>query len=47
MCCCNNQYIINNLHNNIEELTIVQTNLNLDNLPNSIKKYVLIIIMKN
>ena len=38
MCCCNNQYLIDNLHNNIEELIIVQTNLNLDNLPNSIKK---------
>ena len=38
MYCCNNQYIIDNLHNNIEELTIYQTNLNLNNLPNSIKK---------
>ena len=38
MYCCNNQYIIDNLHNNIEELTIHQTNLNLNNLPNSIKK---------
>ena len=37
MICCNNQYIIDNLHNNIEELTIYKTNLNLDNLPNSIK----------
>ena len=37
MCCCNNQYIIDNLHNNIEELNIYGTNLNLDNLPNSIK----------
>jgi len=35
---CNNQYIIDNLHNNIEELTIHNNNLNLDNLPNSIKK---------
>ena len=35
---CNNQYIIDNLHNNIEELRICNTNLNLDNLPNSIKK---------
>jgi len=35
---CNNQYIIDNLHNNIEELKIYVTNLNLDNLPNSIKK---------
>ena len=35
---CDNQYIIDNLHNNIEELYIFKTNLNLDNLPNSIKK---------
>ena len=35
---CNNQYIIDNLHNNIEELTIFDNDLNLDNLPNSIKK---------
>ena len=35
---CNNQYIIDNLHNNIEELIIFDTDLNLDNLPNSIKK---------
>ena len=35
---CNNQYIIDNLHNNIEELRIYNNNLNLDNLPNSIKK---------
>ena len=35
---CNNQYLIDNLHNNIEELIIIKTNLNLDNLPNSIKK---------
>jgi hypothetical protein len=35
---CNNQYIIDNLHNNIEELEIYETKLNLDNLPNSIKK---------
>ena len=35
---CNNQYIIDNLHNNIEELIIYKSNLNLDNLPNSIKK---------
>ena len=35
---CNNQFIIDNLHNNIEELKIYETNLNLDNLPNSIKK---------
>jgi len=35
---CNNQYIIDNLHNNIEVLKIFNTNLNLDNLPNSIKK---------
>jgi len=34
---CNNQYIIDNLHNNIEELIINETNLNLDNLPNSVK----------
>jgi len=35
----NNQYIIDNLHNNIEELKIYEANnLNLDNLPNSIKK---------
>ena len=38
MLCCDNQYIIDNLHNNIEELIIDETNLNLDNLPNSIKK---------
>ena len=37
MAYCNNQYIIDNLHNNIEELTIIKTSLNLDNLPNSIK----------
>ena len=35
---CSNQYIIDNLHNNIEELIIYKSNLNLDNLPNSIKK---------
>ncbi len=35
---CNNQYIIDNLHNNIEELIISYNDLNLDNLPNSIKK---------
>ena len=35
---CNNQYITDNLHNNIEELYIYETDLNLDNLPNSIKK---------
>jgi len=34
---CNNQYIIDNLHNNIEELIIIDNDLNLDNLPNSIK----------
>ena len=44
---CNNQYIIDNLHNNIEELEIYETKLNLDNLPNSIKNYILIIIKKN
>ena len=38
MCKCNNQYIIDNLHNNIKELNIYETNLNLNNLPNSIKK---------
>jgi len=36
MCICNNQYIIYNLHNNIEELKIFVNNL--DNLHNSIKK---------
>ena len=36
---CNDQYMIDNLHNNIEELIIYETNLNLDNLPNSIKKF--------
>jgi hypothetical protein len=36
---CNNQYIIDNLHNNIEELKIYGSKLNLDNLPNSIKKF--------
>ena len=35
---CSYQYIIDNLHNNIEELTIYDKYLNLDNLPNSIKK---------
>ena len=35
---CNNQYIIDNLHNNIEELNIYRSKLNLDNLPNSIKR---------
>ena len=35
---CNNQYIIDNLHNNIEELKIFFSHLNLNNLPNSIKK---------
>ena len=44
---CNNQYIIDNLHNNIKELIIYRNDLeliiyrndlNLDNLPNSIKK---------
>jgi hypothetical protein len=46
MCCCNNQYIIDNLHNNIEELIIYGTELNLDNLPNSIKKLIIIIIKR-
>ena len=31
---CNNQYIIDNLHNNIEELKLYYNDLNLDNLPN-------------
>jgi hypothetical protein len=35
---CDDQYIIDNLHNNIEELAIYETNLILDNLPNRIKK---------
>ena len=35
---CNNQYIIDNLHNNIKKLRVCYTDLNLDNLPNSIKK---------
>jgi len=40
---CNNQYVIDNLHNNIKELRIYihnlyVNNLNLNNLPNSIKK---------
>jgi len=39
---CNNQYIIDNLHNNIEELIIYDNDLNLDNLPNSIKKIYII-----
>ena len=33
-----NQYIIDNLHNNIEKLKICNNKLNLNNLPNSIKK---------
>ena len=40
MKCCNNQYIIDNLHNNIEELKIYKSKLNLDNLPNSIKRII-------
>ena len=45
---CNNQYIIDNLHNNIEELNIYGSYLNLDNLPNSIKRiYILNIMKKN
>jgi len=44
----NNQYIIDNLHNNIAELYILYCYyFNLDNLPNSIKKYILQIIKKN
>ena len=40
---CNNQYIIDNLNNNIEELKIKYIEeLNLDNLPNSIKKLYII-----
>ena len=38
MCECNNQYVIDNLRNNVEELIISNNHLNLDNLPNSIKK---------
>ena len=39
---CNNQSIIDNLHNNIEELTLgYQFNLELNNLPSSIKKIII------
>jgi hypothetical protein len=38
---CNNQYIIDNLHNNIEELTLSYGfDLELNNLPSSIKKII-------
>ena len=36
--CSNNQYLIDNLHNNIIELILSVNDINLDNLPNSIKK---------
>ena len=37
--CSNNQYLIDNLHNNIKELILSVNDINLDNLPNSIKKF--------
>jgi len=40
---CYNQFIIDNLHNNIEELSIINCSFkyNLNNLPNSLKKLII------
>jgi uncharacterized protein YjfI (DUF2170 family) len=40
---CENQFIIDNLHNNIEELSIINSyyDYDLNNLPNSLKKIII------